>query len=241
MNFEQALYSYYERTHKFMSQANQLLPAGNKMFFNGNIISGNINNPQVLFLSINPGYHEDNWDEEQQNNKILNGDFAINECKYLHENAENKKLAKQITNIVLNDNVKHYNHCAETYITSFFNTPNERVLNQQLAILKPELKAEHYNIMSDYTKYLLNNLLPNNIVCIGFNVFKRTLDALGISPSDVKFETYKTASGRDRVFYKSVRHENTLIHGVLHLSACHISSVGVDKMREIFKNTIKFD
>ena len=173
--------------------------------------------------------------------KILNGDFAINECKYLHEYAENKKLAKQITNIVLNDNVKYYNHCAETYITSFFNTPNERVLNQQLAILKPELKAEHYNIMSDYTKYLLNNLLPNNIVCIGFNVFKRTLDALGISPSDVKFETYKTASGRDRVFYKSVRHENTLIHGVLHLSACHISSVGVDKMREIFKNTIKFD
>lgn len=243
MNLKQSLESFYIRAQDFVVTANNILPSCNKMFFSGDIYSGILDHPEVLFLSINPGFSIDDWESVQRNAQINNNavKFDIKPCKYnILDPKEKFPLASKITSIILNGDNSKYDKCGETYLKSFYATPTEGELKKQLQALPPELMQEHNNIMLNYVEFLLNNISSKNIICIGMNVFQNTIDILGINAKDVKLETYKTSSGKDRVFYKSIKHKNTLIHGILHLSACHISTVGINNMREIFKKSLQF-
>lgn len=238
-NLEHKLNLFYEEARDFIVEANKYLASNNQLYFSGEIFSGNPENPTILFLSINPGYASEDWKSFQGSPKGINlSGFKLKPCKYIDE-TNKYPLASKISNIFFDGDLSKYKFCAETYFKSFFATPNEGILNQQLSMLPNELQQKHLDIMQKYRRFIFESIMPEHLVCVGLSVFNKVVNLLHINSKDIFMHSYQTVSGKsERVYHKEVKYGSTTIHGILHLSGAHISRVAIDKMKDVFGKII---
>lgn len=236
---ETKLQNFFEQAKTFVGAANQYLPKNNQLFFSGDIFTGKAGNPEILFLSINPGFLQSDWDEYQKSLSKSNvTEFMLKPCKYIMEYKRNAKLATKIADVILNNDITKYDNCGETYIKSFFATPDEATLNKQLSLLPSNLQQQHQEMMQEYQKFILETIQPKHIICIGMTVFNQVKNVLKITNQDITDNTYATTAGNNRVFYKVAKYNDIHIHGMLHLSGAHIATVAIDNITNIFKELI---
>jgi len=228
-----------ETTHNkfsdFALRANVVLQKSGvePFFYNSEPITGCLNNPDILFMGINPGLGREDFGRIAEE-----ADFVQSECKYIKENKGKLPLATNVVDIVLGGDEKRLAKCAETSFKSFFATPDEKALNKQLNALTNELRQEHKKLMSEAINTILNEVKPKNIVCIGFGSFHSYVRGSGVKDSEFYMApSIKSKSGKsDIIFYKRAIVNSIPVHGVLHLSGAQISDEIREAMREIIKS-----
>lgn len=228
-----SLNTIQHKIYDFLQTANEHLDEQNALFYNGQCATGQIENPDVLFISINPGYGE-NWGDRKK--KFDFTEYKVSPCKFIdqYEDIENRKLAARIVSVLLNGKVERLNRCAETYITSIFNTPDAKTLFGSLNKLTPELRKQHDELSNE----IINLIKPKHIVCIGLTAFSEYLNRFGKNGyADIQMKDTKSASGKsDPVHLKKTVVNGIPVYGVIHLSGAHPSNEALNDLKEEFKN-----
>lgn len=210
----------------FQERANKVLKYEDRLEYDTAIYSGPVDNIDILFLSINPGFNSEEWTARKAD--IDYSDLELGSIKY-DKDGGNGELNKAINDVILNGKTELLANCAETYFKAIFASPNETILNQQLNKLPPELRAEHEKIMSDYREFVLNELHPKRIICLGIKVYDHVVSVL-------KIPTNKIESDRNRRFFCEAKFNDIPIFGVLHLSGARPSNKNKEFIRNYFMN-----
>lgn len=231
-----SLSNVQSRVYDFLQSANGHLDEKNALFYNGQCATGQIENPDILFISINPGYGE-RWDDRQK--KFDFTEYRVSQCKFIdqYEDIENRKLAARIVDVLLNGKVEYLNRCAETYITSIFNTPNTEVLYaslNELGRLAPELRKDHDELSNEIIKLIQ----PKHIVCIGMTAFREYLNRFGKNGyAEIQMKDSLSKSKKSRpVHLKKTVVNGIPVYGVLHLSGAQISNEALNDLKEEFRD-----
>jgi len=228
-----ALNNVQNKIYDFLQRANNHLDEKNALFYNGQCATGKIDNPDLLFISINPGFENQYWGERKK--KFDFTEYKVTPCKYIDEykDIENRKLADRIVNVLLDGKVERLNHCAETYVTSIFNTPDTKILYESLNQLTPELRKEH----DELSNKIINLIKPKHIVCIGLTAFSEYLNRFGKNGyADIQMKDTLSASGKSRpVHLKKTVVNGIPVYGILHLSGAQISTEALNDLKEEFK------
>lgn len=155
-----------QRINDFLIRANQILPCDNPLFFSGSFISGQTENPDILFIGINPGHRQ--WHDlvgRQANTKLVS--FQPQPCKFITASQEGNRFAKRVIDIACDDDIHKLNHCAETSLLSYFASPTESVVKAQIKQLSKDMQKEHRELTElDFTA-----INPKHIICIGWRTF----------------------------------------------------------------------
>lgn len=226
-----ALNNVQNKIYDFLQRANNHLDEKNAIFYNGQCVTGKIDNPDLLFISINPGYERKIWDIRSK--KLAFAEYKVRPCKYLEEHEDHSPLANRIVDVMLNGKPEHLDRCAETYITSIFNTPDAKILYESLSQLTPELRKEHDELSNE----IINLIKPKHIVCIGLTAFSEYLNRFGKNGyADIQMKDTLSASGKSRpVHLKKTVVNGIPVYGVLHLSGAQISTEALNDLKEEFK------
>lgn len=177
---------------------------------NEQIYSGEINNPDIVFIGINPGYRELS---DAKNNGVQT--FVYDRrCHY--DSSYNKQynvidflLQDKVLEILLNNKSEKFEKCASTNFKSFFATQGESKLNN-LGILKIQ---KHKVLMSNYIKFILNDIKPKSIVCIGVGVFDKLIKEC----SSITIE--KPLKDSNKRYFCRAKYNDINIYGVRHLTS----------------------
>ena len=215
------------KIHDFALRANEFL-LDNPLFYSGHFITGQIKNPDILFIGINPGHGE--WqDIEGRKNFRPSKEFKQIECKYIDEAKDTHNIfAKRILNIVCNGKVERLKRCAETSFTSYFATPSLNILKEQLDSLPEDMQKEHRNLMS----LNIDLINPKNIVIIGWEAFD-SFTALYNKGVDAPSKKLPIGS-RSVDYYAHTQINGIPLHGVRHFSTS-LSQEMIDDLKVIFE------
>lgn len=163
-----------QRINDFLIRTNQILPCDNPLFFSGSFISGQTENPDILFIGINPGHRQ--WDDlvgRQANTKRVS--FQPQPCKFITASQEGNRFAKRVIDIACDGNIHKLNRCAETSLLSYFASPTESVVKAQIKQLPKAMQKEHRELIElDFTA-----INPKHIVCIGWRTFDEFIKRYG--------------------------------------------------------------
>lgn len=218
-----------QEINNFHINVNKNVDKDNSFFYKGPFITGKFNSPKYLFLSINPGYGINEWDQREKLN-FVHQNFTEEPCKYLEEYQCSCKLGSKIKQILLKDDASLFEHCVETYMTSFFSTPDVNILDKQLALLDKIDLEKHQEIMNKIIDFSLD-LNPDHIICIGFKAFDEAV-------SKFKLDDVETLREKNRRFYASAtlstKRKNITVHGVIHLSGGMPSNNMTNEIKNIF-------
>ena len=225
-----------EHINDFVRRANARLPDNNPLYFDGYFISGQTNQPDILFIGINPGHRD--WDniEGRQADLRLHAYQDI-PCKYIAAAAEGNRFAKRVIKVVCDGDSRRLSHCAETSLLSYFASPNERVVNAQIKQLPLAMQTEH----SQLTHLPIHEIKPKHIVCIGWRTFDAFIQRYGRSNVGA---THRQAikklpicmQGEDKMmdYYAKTECDGITVHGVRHFST-PLSHAMLADMTVIFK------
>ena len=229
-----SLNTIQHKAYDFLQTANEHLDEQNTLFYNGQCATGQIENPNLLFISINPGFERKFWDGRKR--KFDFTEYKVTPCKYIEEYEDRSPLANRIVDVLLNGKPEHLDRCAETYITSIFNTPDAKILYESLNQLTPELRKEHDELSNE----IINLIKPKHIVCIGLTAFSEYLNRFGKNGySDIQMRDTLSASEKSRpVHIKKTVVNGIPVYGVLHLSGAQISNAALNDLKEEFKNIL---
>lgn len=243
--------SYFEykqhRINDFLLRANKLLPADNPLFFSGGFISGQTDNPDILFFGINPGHRQ--WQDlasRKANTKLVG--YQPMPCKYIEDAKCGNHFAKRVIDIVCNGDSSKLKSCAETSLLSYFASPTESVVKAQIKQLPKDMQDEHRLL----TELDINLINPNHIVCIGWRTFDEFIKRYGRINKDNSHQQGRTdhanlltkqapiaINGKDKDakmmdYYERTEVNGIPVHGVRHFST-PLSQIMLDDMRAIFK------
>ena len=217
--------------YDFLEDANDIIPNDFALYYSGSFLSGNIQAPDYLFISINPGFGRYDWDARSR--KFQRKPFTLSTCKYVEEFEDKYDLAKEIVEIILNGDSSRLEACAETYALSFFATPDQKILDASLRA--SGLATRHQALMAEALLSILKIVSPKQVVCIGLSSFQMMLNLLGDKNQGVEMKSVKSASGKtDPVYYKKTKIQGVPFHGVLHLSGAQLSNIMRKELKEIF-------
>jgi hypothetical protein len=216
----------------FLEAANRELPQELALCYGGAFLTGKTTNPEYLFLGINPGHGK--WNERPRTFSRL--PFAEAPCKFIEELEDDLRLAQRVVKIVLSGDASRLAACTETSVRSFFATPDVKILDQQLAALRPSgLEKRHQKLMAEALPLILETLSPKQIVCIGMTSFQSLVNLAGEKGQCIEMKSEKSASGKsDPVYYKKTLIHGIPVHGVLHLSGAYLSNAMVESLESIF-------
>jgi hypothetical protein len=225
-----------DRIYELLEAANTVLPASDSLFYGGTFLSGTLDRPDFLFLGINPG--QGAWDARPRT--LDRVPFRPTPCKFAEESDGGGRLAGKIVDIVLGGDPSRLAACAETSVRSFFATPDEGILNRQLALLRPSgLAHRHQALMTDALPAILQAVAPRQIVCIGLTTFQRFTAWAGIRADESAMKSVPSTTGKtEPVYYKRASINGVPVHGVLHLSGGRLSTVMEQELRAIFAATL---
>lgn len=218
-----------DQINEFLTKANAALPNDNPMYFDGRFITGRINNPDILFLGINPGHGD--WGSLENRKKFTKQiPFEELPCKYIDGFTNKEALAKRIVNIICDDDISKLDNCAETSYFSYFATPDVKVLKAQLNALPKHLKKEHQELID---MQIIEEVKPKNIVCIGLRAFN-DLTKLYPNAELEEIKSVPSKSGKTiRTYYKRSSIGQIPVHGLIHLSGAHPSNEMLEDIKEI--------
>jgi hypothetical protein len=218
----------------FHINVNKKVDEDNRFYYKGPFITGQLNTPKYLFLSINPGYGQDEWEQREKYN-FIQQDFIEEPCKYLEEYQSKSKLASKIKDLLLNNDERLFEQCTETYMTSFFSTPNVNVLNKQLSLLDKDDIEKHNDLMNEILSFCLD-LNPDHIICIGFQAFEAALAKFDLKNCEPSL--WDENSKQKRRYYISAKillnSKEITIHGLRHLSGGRLSHYMMTEIKNIF-------
>lgn len=227
------------KIYDFLARANHVLGDEHALMYYGQFASGHLQNPDILFISINPGHYWKNkegktWADRHKHFEYA--DFNPVPCKYIEEYEDNVPLASRIFNVLLDKRIERLDSCAETYITSIFNTPDTEVLYaslNKLGRLAPELRKEHDELSQEIISYIN----PKHIVCIGMTAFNAYLSRFGKNGyAEVQQKDARSLSGKTSpVYLKKTVVNGIPVYGIIHLSGAHPSNAALDGLRQEFK------
>ena len=220
----------------FLIRANAILPADNPLYFDGHFITGQTSNPDILFIGINPGHRDwDNIEGRHANTCLI--PYQHIPCKYIAEAAAGNRFAKRIINVVCDDKVSRLNHCAETSLLSYFASPREHVVQQQIKQLPKAMQIEHAQL----SQLPLKPINPKHIVCIGWRTFDEFIKRYGqhSDPSVSRASSKKLPirmKGVDKMmdYYTKIEIGGIIVHGVRHFST-PLSHAMLNDLTAIFK------
>ncbi|WP_438012202.1 hypothetical protein [Psychrobacter raelei] len=200
------------RINEFVARANVVL-GNDPLCYTGNFISGQIQRPDLLFVSINPGHsnREDWGDIEARRAQAVVQDFKAVPCKYIADAARGSRYAQRIIDVICLGESERLNHCAETSFVSYFAAPKESVLQAQLAELPEEMQREHHAL----TQLDIDRIEPKHIICMGWRAFDRFLAQYG----DGQEITIKKLPlmGKMESYYAYTEVAGIPVHGLRHL------------------------
>lgn len=232
-----SLSNVQNKIYDFLARANHALGDEHALMYYGQFASGHMQDPNILFVSINPGHY---WKNEEGKTWAMRPktfeyvDFKSTPCKYIEEYEDKYKLATRIVEVLLDGNAERLNHCAETYITSIFNTPDAKTLFGSLNKLTPELRKEHDELSNEIIKLIQ----PKHIVCIGMTAFNAYLNRFGKNGyAEIQMKNSLSASGKSHpVHLKKTVVNGIPVYGVLHLSGAQISNEALNDLKEEFRS-----
>lgn len=170
--------TYFEqkqlRINDFLKRANQILPDDNPLFFSGSFISGQTENPDILFIGINPGHRQ--WADlsaRKAHTKLVA--YQPQPCKYIKESQSGNRFAKRVLDIACDGDIGKLSHCAETSLLSYFASPTESVVKAQIKQLPKDMQTEHREL----THLDFAAINPKHIVCIGWRTFDEFIKRYG--------------------------------------------------------------
>ena len=236
-----------QRINDFLTRANELLPADNPLFFSGHYLTGQIKNPDILFIGINPGHRQ--WQDlaaRQANTKLVA--FAGRPCKFITAAQEGNRFAKRVIDIACDGDVSKLERCAETSLLSYFASPTESVVKAQIKQLPKVMQAEHREL----TELDFAAIHPSHIVCIGWRTFDEFINRYG--SDDHKRGDNKNLQGRASMhtrqlpiaingkgrveqmmdYYARTQIDGIPVHGVRHFST-PLSRAMLEDMKAIFR------
>jgi hypothetical protein len=209
--------SAFEKLRKFHSEAEQLRDEANaspnlkeKLHYE-RCYSGPLDNVDMLFCGINPGFGMEDW----LGRSIRTGhrELVSAPCKYIEESSGAWSLGGAVIDVLLNGDASRLEHCAETSLRSFFATPDERILASQFQNLTSDWRARHDDMMRDYLDFLVQEVRPSCFVCFGVGVFDKIVAMMQLTRDE---DTNPPDFGR-RYFLKSEL-GGIPFYGLIHLS-----------------------
>ncbi len=204
-----------QRINDFVTRANPLL-GDNPLYYPGHFITGQIENPDILFISINPGHsNREDWEDvAKRRAQTQVTDFAPLPIKYSADAERGSRYANRILDIVCgggDGGRERLARCAETNFVSYFAAPKEAVLQQQLATLPAALQSEHEQL----TRLDIDEIEPKHILCIGWRAFERFLAQYGEGSEIVLHKLPLIGTMED--YYAHTQIAGVQVHGVRHL------------------------
>lgn len=222
-----------QQINEFLTKANAALPDDNPMYFDGRFITGEVDNPEILFIGINPGHGD--WENLENRKKFTKQiPFEKKPCKYIEGFDDDELLASRIVRSICGGDVSRLERCAETSFSSYFATPSVDVLRAQINQLPANLKTEHHNLMD---MAIIDEVKPKHIVCIGLTTFNDFIK-LQSSSKVIKVKAMPSESGlTQRIYYKKALLETSNfkinIHGLIHLSGGRPSAAMLKEIETI--------
>lgn len=201
-----------QRINEFVSRANDIL-GNDPLCYTGHFITGQPSQPNLLFVSINPGHsnREDWGDIEARRAQAVVKDFEVTECKYIKDTERGSRYANRIVDVICGGNIERLHHCAETSFVSYFAAPKEQVLQAQLSELPAEMQAEHQAL----TRLDIEQIQPKHIICMGWRAFDRFLEHYG-DGSEITVQKLPLM-GNMEAYYAYTQVAGIPVHGLRHL------------------------
>lgn len=219
-----------QRINDFLQRANLHLPENNPLFFDGKFITGQTDNPDILFIGINPGHRS--WsDIESRKANTRFVDYEPQPCKYIVESQESNRFAKRVVNVVCGGDASKLEHCAETSLLSYFASPTESVVKAQIKQLPKNMQAEH----EELTRLAIKESNPKHIVCIGWRTFDRfmALYNKGVDVPAKKLPIHIKNKDKMMDYYAQTSVDGIPLHGVRHFST-PLTHAMLNDMKAIF-------
>lgn len=225
-----------QQINDFLTRANPYL-GNNPLFFAGHFITGKLNNPDILFIGINPGHRY--WHDltaRQNNTKLV--DFESLPCKFIEEAAIGNRFARRVIDVACLGDAAKLERCAETSLLSYFASPNERVVKAQLKKLPKAMQLEHQELM----QLPLEQIAPKHIVCIGWRTFDEFIKRYQNPPKSrsempsrqLPIRVTKDSSSTKLMdFYVKTEVGGIPVHGVRHFST-PLSREMLSELKQIF-------
>ena len=192
--------------YDFVKSANAQLSSDDRIFYSCNFISGKLNNPQYLFIGLNPGYDDKEWEDRPL--LTYKSWSLVPVGKYYLKNALEDIFGSKILD--------------ESALVNLhpIATPDKTILNTQTTNLGRLGLGEQYDkIKKNTLKTIIEELKPKKIVCIGvqtFDLFKK------IFKFEVDTKLTKKANGH-RLYLQSKCIETfPNIYGIIHLTGARV-------------------
>lgn len=201
-----------QRINEFVSRANLIL-GNDPLCYTGHFITGQVQHPDLLFVSINPGHsnREDWGDIDARRAQAVVKDFEVVPCKYIKDVERGSRYANRIVEVVCGGNIERLNYCAETSFVSYFAAPKEQVLQAQLAGLPLEMQQEHHAL----TQLDIEQIKPKHIICMGWRAFDRFLEQYG-EGNEITVKQLPLM-GKMEPYYAYTEVAGVPVHGLRHL------------------------
>lgn len=201
-----------QRINAFVARANTVL-GHDPLCYTGDFITGQALNPDILFVSINPGHsnREDWGDMDARRAQAVVKEFETVPCKYIADVARGSRYANRIVDVICGGDISRLEHCAETNFVSYFAAPKEAVLQAQLAGLSDDMQQEHHAL----TQLDIEKINPKHIICMGWRSFDRFLAQYG----EGEAITVKKLPlmGKMEEYYATTEVAGVTVHGLRHL------------------------
>ena len=193
MNIHESYRAVVDKTHeriiKFRDMANEYLQKANMgseqpvpyFWYSGQFISGDICNPKILILSMNPGGGSPEplkpcYFRPRNNNG--------SELKYFDEYKADYQFAKNLVKYIFDEEIEMLRACAETYAYSPFASTGVPEIDRSLGKLDMALNKEHHVLAGEIVVNAIEKLNPEKIIISGNPAFenlkKKTME---INPS----------------------------------------------------------
>ncbi len=238
LSLEKVWMQKQQQINDFLTRANSYLE-GNPLFFAGHFITGKLNNPDILFIGINPGHRY--WHDltaRQNNTKLVN--FKSLPCKFIEDAAHGNRFARRVIDVACLGDSEKLEHCAETSLLSYFASPTESVVKAQLKQLPKSMQLEHQAL----TQLPLAQIAPKHIVCIGWRTFDEFIKRYQ-NPRKSRSEmpsrqlpirvTKDSSSSKLMDFYVKTEVGGIPVHGVRHFST-PLSREMLAELKQIFSD-----
>lgn len=197
--------------------AEEMQSKGHKVHYEGPFITGKLENPKILFLSINPGGGDET---------VTKNDFKKVKFKHLDERYP---LAKELE-YIFGRNILE-NSC-ETYMESFFATVGKTALNELLARFDKESRKEHDELCEKMLELALETK-PKMIVIIGLGSFGYFCDK-----DENKLKPNNEKPDSERRYLLSTEYNGIPVYGIIHLSGARPSNAMKDELQRFFAEKI---
>lgn len=234
--------------NNFLIRANGILPEDDPLFFSGHYLTGQTENPDILFIGINPGHRQ--WQDLTARKAMTQiQPYQQVPCKYIEESQSGNRFAKRVLDIVCDGDMSKLEHCAETSLLSYFASPTESVMKQQINQLPKAMQAQHRAL----TELNIELIQPKHIVCIGWRTFDEFIQRYGNLDEGTKSVRAFLASNSNTVakqlpiaingkdidlkmmdYYIRTEVAGIPVHGVRHFST-PLSRTMLEDMKAIFR------